>query len=186
MSLPTAPPPPPDFSVAVLPTRVGEPAGFWIRAVAAGIDGLIQVLMVAVVWLFFGFLAAYKHQVSWLDMPAKTLAMAAYMFFPLLVITVPVAVLTGWLYEALMTRSQRGATLGKLAVGIRVVGESGGRLTFGHATGRHFSKYVTALVPLLIGYIMAGVTDRKRALHDMLASTLVVKKRSVDVDLRRV
>ena len=76
-----------------------------------------------------------------------------------------------------MTSSERGATLGKRALSLRVVKSDGTRLTFGRATGRFFAKaFITGLNPRFgIGYIMAGFTDRKRALHDMIADTVVVK-----------
>ena len=46
-------------------------------------------------------------------------------------------------------------------------------ISFGRATGRFFSKYLSALL-LLIGYIMAGFTERKQALHDKIAKTYVI------------
>jgi uncharacterized RDD family membrane protein YckC len=81
-----------------------------------------------------------------------------------------------WLYEALMTSSPRGATLGKQALGLRIVRADGAQLSFGRATARHFLKImITPLVPFAIGYLMAGFTARKRALHDVLADTLVIR-----------
>jgi uncharacterized RDD family membrane protein YckC len=53
---------------------------------------------------------------------------------------------------------------------------NGQRISFLHATGRFFAKMVSGLIPLGIGYIMAGFTQRKQALHDMIASTLVVRR----------
>jgi uncharacterized RDD family membrane protein YckC len=80
-----------------------------------------------------------------------------------------------WLYAALMESSDFQATLGKMAVGIRVTDMDNQRISFGRASGRHFAKWISSLI-LLIGYIMAGFTDKKQALHDMIANTLVVKK----------
>ena len=86
--------------------------------------------------------------------------------------------LIGWLYEALMTSSRRGATIGKMVVGLRVLRFDGTQLSFGRATGRHFAKSVVSnLIPFAIAYIMAAYTDRKRALHDMIADTIVVHVR---------
>ena len=87
-----------------------------------------------------------------------------------------VLIIVNWLYEALMTSSPRGATLGKMAIGVRIVRVDGAQLSFGRATARHFLKVmITPLVPFAIGYLMAAFTARKRALHDVLADTLVVK-----------
>ncbi len=78
-----------------------------------------------------------------------------------------------WIYEALMLSSEKQATLGKIALGIIVTDTAGERLTFGRATGRHFAKYVSSLL-FGIGFIMAAFTERKQALHDLLARTLAV------------
>jgi uncharacterized RDD family membrane protein YckC len=53
---------------------------------------------------------------------------------------------------------------------------TGQPLTTGHATGRFFAKIISGLIPLRIGYIMAGFTKKKQALHDIIAGTLVLRK----------
>ena len=78
-------------------------------------------------------------------------------------------------YFALLESSERQATFGKMALGLKVTDLNGNRISFGQAVGRNLAKYIS-LVTLLIGYIMAGFTERKQALHDMIASTLVFKK----------
>jgi len=78
-----------------------------------------------------------------------------------------------WLYESLMPASEKQATLGKMAMGLIVTDDNNQRLTFGRATGRHFAKYLSGLA-LGIGFVMAAFTERKQALHDMIAGTLVV------------
>ncbi len=80
----------------------------------------------------------------------------------------------GWIYEAAMESSSKQATVGKMALGLKVTDLEGRRISFPRATGRHFAKYVSGMA-LLIGYIMAGFTERKQALHDMIAGTLVVR-----------
>ena len=57
--------------------------------------------------------------------------------------------------------------------GIRVVDTYGKQLTFPRALGREASKFLSFMI-LFIGYIMAGLTERKQALHDMIASTYVI------------
>jgi uncharacterized RDD family membrane protein YckC len=83
----------------------------------------------------------------------------------------------GWLYHAGMESSTKQATLGKLACGLVVTDMNGARLSFGRATGRYFAKILSALI-LCIGFIMVAFTQKKQGLHDMIASTLVVKKRT--------
>jgi uncharacterized RDD family membrane protein YckC len=80
-----------------------------------------------------------------------------------------------WLYEALMTAGETQATIGKMAMGLVVTDDKHQRMTFARATGRHFAKYLS-LMTLCIGFVMAAFTDRKQALHDLVANTLVVVK----------
>ena len=62
----------------------------------------------------------------------------------------------------------------KMACGLRVTDLQGQRLTFARATGRFFAKILSGLT-LTIGYIIAGFTERKQALHDFVAGTYVLK-----------
>ena len=67
------------------------------------------------------------------------------------------------------------ATIGKRVLGLQVVDLSGQRVTFKRATGRFFGKILSS--PLCFGFIMAAFTEKKQALHDILAGCLVIKKR---------
>jgi uncharacterized RDD family membrane protein YckC len=71
----------------------------------------------------------------------------------------------------------RGATLGKLALGLRVVRSDGESLGWGVSIGRYFMNIVSAII-LAIGYIMAGFDPEKRALHDRVCDTRVIYTRS--------
>jgi len=77
-------------------------------------------------------------------------------------------------YMAFM-HSRYGATLGKMAVGIRVITLDGRNPSFWRAFGRVFAEYLSSLC-LYIGYIMAGFDEEKRALHDHICGTRVVYK----------
>jgi uncharacterized RDD family membrane protein YckC len=167
-----APPPPvwPDQR-RVIVTDVSPAAGFWIRFIAYLIDALI--LSIAGVALA-GILA--------LLIIASDDSFDAESASPVVVIAVVVMIVAlivfNWLYEAVLTSSRRGATLGKQALGLRIIRGDSARLSFGRATARHFLKYlITPLVPPAIGYLMAAFTSRKRALHDVLADTLVIRSR---------
>ena len=81
-----------------------------------------------------------------------------------------------WLYHALLESSEWQGTAGKKALGLIVTDMTGHRLSFARASGRHFGKFVTGLIPLGIGYAMAGFTEKRQALHDILASCLVLRK----------
>jgi uncharacterized RDD family membrane protein YckC/Tfp pilus assembly major pilin PilA len=83
------------------------------------------------------------------------------------------AVLAGYfLYCALLESSGLQATLGKRALGIKVVDRHGERIGFGRAAARFAAKLLSVLT-LLLGYLLVLVTPRRQALHDLLAGTLV-------------
>jgi uncharacterized RDD family membrane protein YckC len=84
-------------------------------------------------------------------------------------------IIVGWLYEALMTSSEKQATLGKMALGLTVTDTNGDTVSFWQATVRHFAKILSAMT-FLIGYLMQPFTEKKQALHDKLANTLVFKQ----------
>lgn len=79
------------------------------------------------------------------------------------------------LYYGFFHASRGGATLGKMAIGIKVVRGNGERLTLGRSIGRYFATILSSLT-LLIGYLMAAFTDRKQALHDLICDTVVVDR----------
>ncbi|MEK7686994.1 MAG: RDD family protein [Pseudomonadota bacterium] len=166
-------PPPPPAWPGQLPTieavAPGPYGGFWIRFVAYMIDGLIiSVAAAVIVAIFAAFVVLTGMEYDSEELSLEIVLGTVLMVLALIVIN--------WLYEALMTSSPRGATLGKMAIGVRIVRVDGAQLSFGRATARHFLKVmITPLVPLAIGYLMAAFTARKRALHDVLADTLVVK-----------
>jgi len=80
-----------------------------------------------------------------------------------------------WLYSAILESSSKQATLGKMALGLTVTDTKTQRIGFGQASGRYFAKYISFLI-LCVGFMMAGFTKRKQGLHDLIASTLVLRK----------
>jgi uncharacterized RDD family membrane protein YckC len=154
-------------------------AGFWLRAVAYLLDGLI--VGVVTVPIIIGLAVATGLSAALGSMgenagndPAAIFATAGFvMFFSLLLL-----ILLGglWLYYALLESSNWQGTVGKKALGLIVTDLDGRRVSFARATGRFFSRLITGLVPLMIGYILAGITAKKQALHDMIAGTLVLRK----------
>ena len=79
------------------------------------------------------------------------------------------------LYFALLESSSKQATVGKMVMGIIVTDINGNKLDFAKALVRALCRIISSAI-LLIGYIMAAFTEKKQALHDMIASTLVLKK----------
>ncbi len=145
---------------AIAPVRMLY-AGFWIRFVAVFIDAiLLWVVQMVLNFVFMGTLMASQYSESRATGAGIVLVILQY------------AVAIG--YETIMI-GRYGATLGKMALGLRVVKSDGGRVGYGRAFGRYFAKLVSALI-LLIGYIMAGFDSQKRALHNYMCDTRVIKK----------
>ena len=76
-----------------------------------------------------------------------------------------------WLYFSLFHSSRHQATLGMMALKIKIYNENEERISFGRATGRYFSSSLSALI-LLVGFFMVGWTLRKQGLHDKIARTI--------------
>jgi uncharacterized RDD family membrane protein YckC len=159
-----------------------EYAGFWWRLLALLIDGVLLWVIQFVISFGLGA-AGFRVEATQEEMQEMTERFMAdrdiFAFYgeifsaqvPLMIITIIIR----WLYFALMESSAKQGTLGKMALGITVTDMNGQRLTFLRATGRYFAKAISAII-IYIGYIMAGFTERKQGLHDMIAGTLVFKK----------
>ncbi|MGO9642078.1 MAG: RDD family protein [Candidatus Acidiferrales bacterium] len=165
------PPPPQQVMVPQMPY-----AGFWKRFLAYLVDGVIVgaafLVVLFVVFLIIGGGALLSGNESF-DEFAGAMTGVAVLLLVLMYFGLIVAV---WLYFAKSESSASQATIGKRAAGIYVTDLNGQRLTFGRATGRFFSKIITNLIPFGIGWIMAGFTEKKQALHDMIAGTLVLRR----------
>ena len=87
---------------------------------------------------------------------------------------ISVSAAISWAYFALLESSPAQATLGKIALGIKVTDAGGGAITFRRASVRYFCKSLSTLV-LGVGWLLAAFTPRRQALHDLLSGTLVVR-----------
>ncbi len=143
-------------------------AGFWLRLVASLIDSMVMLIPVTIISFGVGFFVFFLVEAGG-TADDEAVEMLAGVLAQL------VSLVSGWLYYALMESSRYQATLGKMALGIIVTDIKGNRLNFSRATGRYFGKIVSALI-CYVGFFMAGFTEKKQALHDLLASTLVVMK----------
>lgn len=128
-------------------------AGFWKRMAAWILDYIVLLLIIVILTVLMSLMKDSKM--------GLVVALFAYGLVP-------------WLYFAFMESSPRQATVGKAVLGIRVTDLAGERVSFGRATGRYFGKILSGLI-LNIGFAMAGFTDRRQALHDKVADTLVVR-----------
>jgi len=138
-------------------------AGFWRRFIAYIID---CVVLYVAVGLVIGATYAMVGGPVTEDGGIRPVFLLLYALF----------LIGFWLYFTLMESGEGQATLGKRALSIVVTDDAGRRIGFGRANGRFFSKcLLTALVPFGIGFMLAGWTAKKQALHDMIAGTLVIR-----------
>ncbi|MFZ0638589.1 MAG: RDD family protein [Candidatus Acidiferrales bacterium] len=172
----TAPPAyfPPAPVYAVTPGLVY--AGFWLRFVAYIIDSLILGVFVGLIILILAFTTGFAAVIRNLpENPTPDVFFQGALLTGLLVMIA--ATITGaWLYYACMESSRFQGTLGKMVLGLVVTDLQAQPVSFGRASGRFFAKLITGLIPFCIGYIMAGFTAKKQALHDMIAGCLVLRK----------
>ena len=141
-------------------------AGFWLRAVAYLIDTVILSVALALVGSF-----SPSAFVIFPDANATSLAALPHLTPLAIALTIPVV----WLYYAFFEASSWQATPGKRILGLYVTDLHGRPITFARATIRHFAKIISGLT-FLVGYFLAGFTEKKQALHDMLASCLVFRR----------
>ncbi len=151
-------------------------AGFWLRVVAHLIDGILGgIAFVILLLLAFAMvgLGHLRNLVQSAGNPDE--------FFTPEVITIAltlggISIALMWIYYAWMESSPYQGTLGKMALGLIVTDLEGRRINFARASARYFSKIITGLIPFGIGYMMAGFTEKKQALHDMIVGCLVLRK----------
>jgi uncharacterized RDD family membrane protein YckC len=143
--------------------------GFWIRVLAAIIDWLVIGLPFVILEKALGIDTGFHFYLGRTPQPAVAPITGLSCFSGVFQVAVV------WLYYALFESSGKMATLGKQACGLIVTSDTGQRMSFARATGRFFAKYIS-LLTLCIGYMLAGWTPKKQALHDMIASTVVTRK----------
>jgi len=161
----------PAVAYAAVPTsRYG---GFWLRLLAHLIDHVVLGIVAAPLFFILVLPAIVRvvHEAESNQEPSPELIVA---IVSSVFVYILLAFVGQWLYEALLTSSSWQGTVGKRVLQLKVTDELGNRIGFGRATGRFFAKILSSML-FCIGFIMIGLTDRKRGLHDMLAGTLVMR-----------
>jgi len=155
-------------------------AGFWLRFGGLIIDSIVISFAQSI--LFFSMLGTMglkaimeMQNQDMEDLSDEDKMMLFAGMLGTLVTFIMAACVVQWLYFAIMESSSKQGTLGKMAVGIKVTDQAGNRISFLRATGRHFGKIISGMI-LCVGYLMAAFTEKKQALHDLMAGCLVVKK----------
>jgi len=152
-------------------------AGFWLRFIAFLIDSILRgvafVLLLIPLFVLSGAGAAIERISSGEDISDNIAPLIAGGF---LLGFFGIILLVSWLYYALFEASSWQATPGKKLLNLYVTDLDGQPVTFTRASGRFFAKIVTSVIPFAIGYILAGITEKKQALHDIIAGCLVLRK----------
>jgi uncharacterized RDD family membrane protein YckC len=137
---------------------VGRPAGFWIRVLAYIIDGILLTALFALVWPILSGEAITDYWQS-------TDVFAAGDFFSLaLNLVYYTGAIAIW-----------STTLGKRPFRLYVVRTDGSRVSPGRALARYLAYFLSAFT-LGIGFIMVGLRQDKRGLHDLVCDTVVIQR----------
>ena len=139
---------------------LANPAGFWIRAFAFFIDGIVILFIYMILGLLFSPLF-YFYSINQQTILGFQLG---FSFF---------STLLSVIYETVLVGSEWNATVGKKLLGIEILDENGKPLSYGFAFWRHVCKVINSFT-LGIGYLIAAFDPQKRALHDFMAQTRVV------------
>ena len=168
-------PPAPTISAAL-----DDYAGFWKRVAAYILDAIILYIPGMLIQKMMGGDAAEaamkQAQLASPGDPQVMLTALSQFYSTMLPAILIITVIT-WLYFAICESSVWQATVGKLALGIRVTDMHGQRISFPRALGRYPAKYLSTLI-FCIGFLMVAWTRRKQGLHDLIASTLVLNGRA--------
>lgn len=151
-------------------------AGFWLRFVAYIIDDFILGIVGFFLSIpFVGAIVFSAFRIAKAEGNTEKTFLGIAGILGAVLMLIMVITVVGWLYFALMESSKQQATLGKMALSLKVTDMSGNRISFGRATGRYFGKIISGAI-FMIGYILAGLTEKKQALHDIIANCLVIRK----------
>ena len=145
-------------------------AGFWLRAVAYLLDTVLISLV--------GGLIASFYPATFIKFPdAATAASNPFASLPQLT-PLGFAITLGatWIYYTMFEASAWQATPGKRIMKIYVTDMFGQRPTVARVAARNVAKIISNL-SFLVGYLVAGFTVKKQALHDMVTSCLVLRRR---------
>ena len=179
-----APPVPPTTTLpqSAAPSP-GDYAGFWKRVAAYILDGIVLYIPGLLISSLTGSAAVeatfQQAQVQATGNPQAMLeAINNYVtgMTPALLLGFVVA----WMYYAFCESSAWQATIGKMALGMRVTDLQGKRLTLARSLARYPGMILSSVL-LCIGFVMIAWTQRKQGLHDMLAGTLVLNGRTGQV-----
>lgn len=142
-------------------------AGFWIRFGAALIDSIVSSIIATAVFIPIAILKGIE-----LGVQGANSGQAASSFFTY---SLAIYAIVAWLYSALLEGSDKRSTWGKRVVGVVVSSDSGEQLSFGQASLRFWMKYISGFF-LSLPFLTAALRQDKKAVHDLIANTVVTYK----------
>jgi len=155
----------------VMPVAGMRYAGFWIRVLAALIDSVILGTVSSILQYAMFPSMMTTTPITPGTNPFETLGPAmARAGWAILASTLVSLTYSAWFMGAL------GATPGLMALGLKVVRPDGSPIGYGRAVARYFAAMLSGII-LGIGYLMVAFDSEKRALHDMICDTRVIKTR---------
>lgn len=171
-----------------LPAAAVQPqesdAGFWKRVGAYLLDAIVLYIPGLLIQKMMGVDAAQAAlldaQASAANDPSVIFAALSQFYTAMMPAFLVITVMT-WLYFALCESSVWQATLGKLALGIRVTDMHGARISLPRALARYPAKLLSSLI-FCIGFLMVAWTERRQGLHDFIVGTLVLNGRASEVN----
>ena len=172
----SAPPPPPSPGPALHSAYAPMPApapshayaGFGRRFAAFVIDTILLCIGVVILFVLVQLFVIFGLVSSGQQLTDESYVGTLLVLSGILIVLV-------WLYYAGLESSVWQATIGKVLMRLVVTDLYGRRIAFGRATGRYWSKILSALI-LFAGFWMIPLTQRKQGLHDLIASTLVGRR----------
>jgi len=170
----------PPLSQAATINELEDYAGFWKRLVAYIIDCIVLYIPNMLIQKLMGGDVAgealRQAQMANRDDPQQMVQSLMTYYSAMTPAMLAISVVT-LLYFAFCESSAWQATVGKLAMGIRVTDLEGQRISLPRALGRYLGKFISALI-LCIGFLMVAWTRRSQGLHDIMANTLVLNGRA--------
>lgn len=151
----------------------GDPlpaAGIPSRVAACLVDGAILLVIAGGAGLVWGIASVVTAESDYLSDAEVTAILLRCVRRAAVVVAA-----TGWVIAAAMEASRWRATPGKALLGIYAADAAGRRLSLGRSLLRNLAKVLSA-APLGLGYLVALMTPRRQALHDLIASTRVLRR----------
>lgn len=155
-------------------------AGFWIRFAASLLDGIILAIPMCIIVFgvffvsigsTFGMEALSNPNTMENTLTAQQTGVVLVTMLLLFLISIVIPIF----YYAGMHSSKWQATIGKKLLRLKVTDMEGNRISFWRALGRYLAMAFLSGI-FYVGYIIAAFTDKKQSLHDLIASTVVIKE----------